>query len=91
MTKKSILMVMMGFALLGAPISVNAQVAKNVTKVVKTIGKNVKKKKMTTTTGSKSVQPVRTNCINCSGKGKKNGVKCSSCDGSGKKVRFVRK
>lgn len=43
MTKKSILMVMMGFALLGAPMSANAQAARVLTKGAQAISKAVSK------------------------------------------------
>lgn len=98
---KKILMLMMGFALIGVPMSTNAQAAKNVAKVVKAIGTAAKKTKKTpvkkaptkttTTSSSKTYQPMQTTCINCSGKGYKNGYKCSSCDGTGKKYRVVRR
>ena len=43
MTKKSILMVMMGFALLGAPMNANAQAARVLTKGAQAISKAVSK------------------------------------------------
>ena len=101
MTKKSILMVLTGMVLLCAPISANAQAAKNATKVVKAIINATKKAKKapvkkaptktTTTSSSKTYQPMQITCINCSGKGYKNGYKCSICDGTGKKYRVVRR
>lgn len=97
---KRVIMIILGIALLGVPMSANAQAAKNAAKVVKAISNAAKKTKKTpvkktptktTTTSSKTYQPMQTTCISCNGKGYKNGYKCSSCDGTGKKYRVVRR